>query len=161
MARACVTHGSGCVIGGWGRVGQGRTPSEALMRQGGLLAPRGCVRQPHNPARPPRMLLMLSVRLMGDVGLSPQQAGAIPPFSNLLRLFLGGEAMRSARFVCLFTILISMLVLAQSNRAPVVNQLNGLPIAQEPRPAMRQNLSRMPQGAPFHSLFAESIGAFL
>ena len=57
--------------------------------------------------------------------------------------------MKSVRFVCLFAILISMLVLAQSNHAPVVNQLSGLPIAQEPRPAMRQNLSRMPQGAPF------------
>jgi hypothetical protein len=57
--------------------------------------------------------------------------------------------MRSVRFVCLFVILISMLVLAQSNRAPVANKLNGPPIAQEPHPAMRQNLSRMPPGAPF------------
>jgi uncharacterized repeat protein (TIGR03803 family) len=39
--------------------------------------------------------------------------------------------MRSVRFVCLFAILVSMLVLAQSNRAPVGNQPNRLPVALE------------------------------
>jgi hypothetical protein len=53
------------------------------------------------------------------------------------------------RHFCLFAILISMLVLAQSNRAPVVDQLSGLPISQEPHPAIPQSLSRMPQGAAF------------
>ena len=33
--------------------------------------------------------------------------------------------MRPLRFVCLFVILISLLVLAQSSRAPLVNQPNG------------------------------------
>jgi hypothetical protein len=57
--------------------------------------------------------------------------------------------MRSVRFVCLFAILISMLVLAQSGRAPVVNQPNGLPIAQKPHPALPPNLSQRPEGARF------------
>ena len=56
--------------------------------------------------------------------------------------------MRHFRLVCLFAILISILVLAQSNRAPVVNQY-GQHIARGPHPPMPQNLSRMPQGAPF------------
>ena len=67
--------------------------------------------------------------------------------------------MRSVRFVCLFAILISMLVLAQSNRAPVVNQLNGLPIAQERHPALPPNLSQMPQGAPFAQRGARALKA--
>jgi hypothetical protein len=57
--------------------------------------------------------------------------------------------MRSVRFVCLFPIFISMLVLAQSNRAPVVNQPNGLPTAQQRQPEISPNLPRIPQGAPF------------
>jgi hypothetical protein len=57
--------------------------------------------------------------------------------------------MWSVRFVCLFAVLISILVVAQSNRAPVVGQLNGLPIAQELHPALPPNLSRMLQGVPF------------
>ncbi len=57
--------------------------------------------------------------------------------------------MKSVRFVGLFAILISMLVLAQSNRAPLANQLNGLPIAQQPHPRVLPNFSRLPQGAPF------------
>jgi hypothetical protein len=57
--------------------------------------------------------------------------------------------MRSVRFVCLFAILISMLVLAQSNRAPVVNQRNGLPVAQQSHPGVPPNLFQMPQRAPF------------
>ena len=57
--------------------------------------------------------------------------------------------MRSARFVCLFVILISMLVLAQSSRAPLGNQPNGMPTAQQRHPALPPNLSQMPQGAPF------------
>jgi hypothetical protein len=57
--------------------------------------------------------------------------------------------MRSARFVCLFAILISTLVLAQSSRAPVVNQLNELPIAQQRHRALPPNLSNMPQETTF------------
>jgi hypothetical protein len=57
--------------------------------------------------------------------------------------------MRSARFVCLFAILISMLVVAQSDRAPVGNQPSGLPIAQPRHPALPPNLSQMPQGPAF------------
>jgi hypothetical protein len=52
--------------------------------------------------------------------------------------------MRFVRFVCVFAILISMLVLAQSNRAPVVNQPNGM--AQQRHPGLPLNLSQMPQG---------------
>jgi hypothetical protein len=37
--------------------------------------------------------------------------------------------MRFVRFVCLFAILISLLVLAQSRHAPLGNQPNGLPIS--------------------------------
>jgi hypothetical protein len=55
--------------------------------------------------------------------------------------------MKYARFVCLFAILISMLLLAQSGRAPLRNQPNG--IAQQRHPALPPNLSQMPQGAPF------------
>jgi hypothetical protein len=57
--------------------------------------------------------------------------------------------MRSVRFVCLFAILLSMLVPAQSRHAPIGNQPNGLPIAQQGHPALPQNPSQMPQGAPF------------
>jgi hypothetical protein len=57
--------------------------------------------------------------------------------------------MRSIRFVCLFAIFISMLVLAQSSRAPVVNQPNGLPVAQQSHPGVPPNLFQMPQGKPF------------
>ena len=71
------------------------------------------------------------------------------PFFETVVTLLGGEAMRFVRFVCLFAILLSMLVLAQSNRAPVVNQPNGLPTAQQRQPGISPNLPRMPQGAPF------------
>jgi FG-GAP repeat len=57
--------------------------------------------------------------------------------------------MKFVRFVCLFAILISMLVLAQSNRAPLGNQPTGLPIAQQRHPALPPNLSHMPYGALF------------
>jgi hypothetical protein len=57
--------------------------------------------------------------------------------------------MRPLRLVCLFVILSSLLVLAQSNRAPVVNQPNGLFSAQQPHPGVPPNLTQMPQGAPF------------
>ncbi len=57
--------------------------------------------------------------------------------------------MKSVRFVCLLAILISMLVAAQSNRAPLVNQQNGLPGAQQPHLGVSPNFSQMPQGAPF------------
>ena len=67
--------------------------------------------------------------------------------------------MRSVRFVCLFAILISVLVLAQSNRAPVVNQLNGLPIARELHPGVPPNLSQMPHGAPFVQRGARALNA--
>jgi hypothetical protein len=55
--------------------------------------------------------------------------------------------MKSVR-VC-FLLLVSTMVLAQSSRAPVVNQPNGLPIAQQRHPALLPNLSQMPQGTPF------------
>jgi hypothetical protein len=67
--------------------------------------------------------------------------------------------MRSARFVCLFAILISMLVLAQSSRAPLGNQGNGLPIAQQRHPVLPPNLSQMPQGAPFAQRGARAFKA--
>ena len=57
--------------------------------------------------------------------------------------------MRHFPFVCLFAILISMLVLAQSNRVPLANQPNRLPIAQRGHQEQPSNLSRMPQGASF------------
>jgi hypothetical protein len=57
--------------------------------------------------------------------------------------------MRHFRFVCLFTILISMLVLAQSSRPPLANQPNSLPIAQQRHPEQATNLSKRPQGVPF------------
>ena len=53
--------------------------------------------------------------------------------------------MRSARFVCLFAILISMLVLAQSSRAPLGNQPNGLSIAQQRHQALPRALFQLPQ----------------
>ncbi len=57
--------------------------------------------------------------------------------------------MKSARFVGLFAILTSMLVLAQSGRAPLVNQPNGLSIAQQPYPRVSPTFPQMPQAAPF------------
>jgi hypothetical protein len=71
------------------------------------------------------------------------------PFLESVATFLGGEAMRSARFVCLFSILIRMFVLAQSDHVPVVNRPNGLPIAPQRHPALPPNPSRMPQPGPF------------
>jgi hypothetical protein len=56
--------------------------------------------------------------------------------------------MRSVRFVCLFAVLISMLVVAQSSRAPRANQTNALPIAQQRHPALPPNLFQTPQGMP-------------
>jgi hypothetical protein len=47
--------------------------------------------------------------------------------------------MRSARFVCWFTTLLSILVLAQSGRAPLRNQPNEPPIAQKPHPDLPPN----------------------
>jgi hypothetical protein len=55
--------------------------------------------------------------------------------------------MRFVRFVCLFAVLISMLVVAQSSRVPLADQSNALPIAQQRHPALPPNLSQMPQGA--------------
>jgi len=57
--------------------------------------------------------------------------------------------MKSVRFFLFFAILIRMLVLAQSSRAPIANQLNGSPAAQQPHPGVYPILSQMPQGAPF------------
>jgi hypothetical protein len=57
--------------------------------------------------------------------------------------------MRFVRFGCLFAILMSLLVLAQSSRDQLANQPNRLPIAQQRHPAPPPNLSQMPQGAPF------------
>jgi hypothetical protein len=57
--------------------------------------------------------------------------------------------MRRIRFACLFAILTSMLVVAQSSRAPFGNQPNGLPVAQQRHPAMPPNLFQMPHGALF------------
>jgi hypothetical protein len=57
--------------------------------------------------------------------------------------------MRSARFVCLSAILISMFVLAQSSRDQLADKPNGMSIAQQRHPALTQNPSKMPQGAPF------------
>jgi hypothetical protein len=54
--------------------------------------------------------------------------------------------MRLVRFVCLFSILISMLVLAQSSRDQLANPPNGLPIAQQRHSALPPNFSQMPQG---------------
>jgi FG-GAP repeat len=56
---------------------------------------------------------------------------------------------RLVRFVCLFAVLISMLVLAQSSPAPLGNQPNGPPIAQQRHPALPPNLSQMPREATF------------
>ena len=54
--------------------------------------------------------------------------------------------MRFVRFVCLFAILISMLVLAQSSRAPLGNQPNRLSIAQQRHQALPRALfQHMPQ----------------
>jgi hypothetical protein len=47
-----------------------------------------------------------------------------------------------------FVIFISVLVLAQSSRAPLGNQRTALPNAQEQHPGVLPNLPRMPQGAP-------------
>ena len=55
--------------------------------------------------------------------------------------------MRFVRFVCLFAIFMSMLLLAQSSSDQLANPPNGLPIAQ--RRHLPPNLSQMPQGAPF------------
>jgi unsaturated rhamnogalacturonyl hydrolase len=57
--------------------------------------------------------------------------------------------LRPLRLVWLFVILISGLVLAQPDRAPVVNQPNGLPVAQQGHPALPPYLSQIPPGVPF------------
>jgi hypothetical protein len=60
------------------------------------------------------------------------------------------------RFACLFAILISLLVLAQSKRALLANQPNGLHIAQEPQHAMPPNRFQMPQGTAFLTAWGRS-----
>jgi len=57
--------------------------------------------------------------------------------------------MRFVRFVCLFAILISVLVLAQSGRAPLANQPDALPIAQQRHSSLPPNHFQPPQGTPF------------
>ena len=57
--------------------------------------------------------------------------------------------MRFVRFVCWFVILISMLVLAQSNRDQLANQPTRLPNSQQSHPAVPPSLSPMLQGLPF------------
>ena len=51
--------------------------------------------------------------------------------------------MKSARFACLFAILISMLVLAQSSRDQVANQPSARTNAQQRHPALPPNLSQV------------------
>ena len=65
--------------------------------------------------------------------------------------------MRFVRFACLFAILISMLVLAQSSRDQLANRPNGPPIAQQRHSALPRSLSQMPQGALFSQ---RGAGAF-
>jgi len=57
--------------------------------------------------------------------------------------------MKSAQSISLFTALVSMTVLAQFSRAPVVNQLNGLPAAQQRNPALPPSVPQMTQGGRF------------
>ncbi len=57
--------------------------------------------------------------------------------------------MRPLRLLCLFVILSSLLVLAQSSHAPLRNQPYGTATTQQRHPALPPNLSQMPQGAPF------------
>jgi hypothetical protein len=57
--------------------------------------------------------------------------------------------MKPVHFVCWFAILVSMLVVAQSSRAPLVNPPNGMRILQEPQRGMSPNLSQIPQGLSF------------
>jgi hypothetical protein len=56
--------------------------------------------------------------------------------------------MRAIRFVCLFAILISTLVLAQSARDRA-NQPSAMPLAQRPQLVLSPNFSQMQQGTPF------------
>jgi hypothetical protein len=56
--------------------------------------------------------------------------------------------MRAIRFVCLFAILISTLVLAQSARDRA-NQPSAMPLAQRPQLVVSPNFSQMQQGTPF------------
>ena len=66
--------------------------------------------------------------------------------------------MKSVRFICLFAIFVSTLVLAQSNRAQLVNLPNGK-VRQAPRPGLPQNPSYMPQRAAFAQSKAEALNA--
>jgi hypothetical protein len=75
----------------------------------------------------------------------PLHSRAGPPSLELVASFLGGEAMRSVRFVCSSTILISVLALAQSGRAALGIQPNGLPVALE----LQLGAPHVQQGAPF------------
>ena len=54
--------------------------------------------------------------------------------------------MRPLRFACLFVILISTMLLAQSNPVPQVDQPKAMPVAQKPNLALHPYLSQMLQG---------------
>jgi hypothetical protein len=67
--------------------------------------------------------------------------------------------MRSLRFASFFTVLVSVVLLAQSNRASLVDQTNGGPVAQEAQRGMPLNLSQMSQGARFPQRRAGAVKA--
>jgi hypothetical protein len=75
------------------------------------------------------------------------------PLSESVATFLRGEAMRSIRFVCLFAVLISILLQAQSSRTSPPNRL---PVAQ-PWQRTPSTLSQMPQVAPFRQRGASAF----
>jgi hypothetical protein len=56
--------------------------------------------------------------------------------------------MNSCRLVCLFAVLASLLVLAQSSHDQLANQQNGAPTAQQAAPALVPNISMRPQRSP-------------
>jgi hypothetical protein len=60
--------------------------------------------------------------LLGGGKSNTPPAEQVPLFSIQSPLFLGGEAMKSIRFVYLFVILGSAMLAAQSNPVPLINQ---------------------------------------
>ena len=130
-----------------------RARSAIRLCSNSATAPRN--RETHLAAQVIRLEHPCGVQLGRSASKSPLLQPSRSPFLETVATFLGGEAMRFVRFVCLFAVLSSMLVLAQSNRAPVVNQPNGM--AQQRHPTLPPNLSQMPQGAPFAQRGARAL----
>jgi hypothetical protein len=75
-----------------------------------------------------------TIRALGNRILPLFYTASRSPFLEPVATFLGGEAMRSVRFVCLFVILGNAMLAAQSNTSPTYQSARHETVCPKPEP---------------------------